>query len=145
MLNSFLQFYICGLITCLNSSEEKLEDKLKNLGRDISEKIVLLKEFDRENDINLLMYKIAHYILPELFTTKRSVEVSENYKNVFFLYEIYSDFNEMIYNDLHLEHIVIGVIEGVLEFSGFKASVLVYSNMGQSKKCNAIYEIKICE
>lgn len=145
MRDDLLQFYLCGALRYILKSGKEPEDELKTLGRDMGKRIVLIRDFRRDDDIDSLIYRVAYTLLPSLYQTERIVEISESQSDTYLLYESSSMFNR--YGPHHgsfcSSSLVAGVIEEVLACSRFNSLVTAYNLPTPEQPSRVVYAIRI--
>lgn len=138
MKDFLLRYYLCGAIKYLKNTD--IEERLKSIGKDMANKIVLVYDFKIDNDVESLLFRITFDLLSIIYKTKRTIEKSE-IKNVYYLIEQDPLFD--LYNsseNICIESLFSGIIENILEFSGFSSKVTAHKYSGENK---IVYEIQI--
>lgn len=143
MKNIFLKYYFCGVLKYIQKGNENdYEKELNLIGKDIGQRIALLYHFKREKEIESLLYKLVFTLLPSIYQANRRIEKSSDPKILYYIYEnepIFEDFN---YKDQLFcpSSIIAGVIEVLLEISGFNFKVIAYNNTDETT--GVIYTIE---
>lgn len=133
------------LINYLNHDE----NKLKQFGYQVGRNMLILNRFDKDKDIEGLLYKITFSYLPLFYNTTRYLEKENDInstKPYYLIIEPNSFFNNICLNKLDetfcYETIFAGIIEMILTASEISAEVTAY-NIFQEQHNEVIYEIKL--
>ena len=133
------------LINYLNHDE----NKLKQFGYQVGRNMLILNRFDKDNDIEGLLYKITFSYLPLFYNTTRYLEKrigGNSTKSHYLIIEPNSLFNNICLNKLDetfcYETIFAGVIEMILAASEVSAEVNAH-NILHEQYNEVIYEIKL--
>ncbi|ELA41005.1 uncharacterized protein VICG_01964 [Vittaforma corneae ATCC 50505] len=146
MKSLFTKYFICGLFKYLQKGDGgKLEQQLSFLGRDIGQRIALLTRFKRDRDLDSLVYRIVFVLLPCLYPADREIAKGEDPALPFYIHESSPAFEDFDYQDPSFcaSAVVAGIIEMVLEISGFEFQVLAYNCQNGDEKKKVVYTIGI--
>ncbi len=138
----FTKYYFCGVFKYIRKGNKlDLEKELNLIGRDIGQRMVLLTHFKRDFELESLLYRIVFTLLPCLYPAERIIEKSKNSTVMFYIYENDAAFDDCTDQSACASSIISGVIEIVLEISGFDFLVSAYKSANEDKR--VIY--MICE
>lgn len=143
MKSLFMRYELCGLLRYLQKEgRPDLESDLKEIGRDIGQRIALLARFKRDRDLNSLLYRIVFVLLPSLYQADRSIEKGDE-KFPVYIHEAGPVFNDPSHESSSFcaSAVIAGVIEVVLEISGFKLKVLAYNYAAADGKRTVVYTV----
>lgn len=145
MRDDLLQFYLCGALKYIARGKNDPEDELKALGRDMGKRMVLIQDFRRENDIDSLIYRVAYTLLPSLYQTERLIEICEDQRDTYLLYEASPIFNRRAscHESFCSDSLIAGAIEEVLRCSGFNSLVTAHNLPIQGQPNRVVYAIKV--
>lgn len=136
MKNLLIRHFFCGLHRYLQkASSAGLEQDLTLVGRDIGQRIALQTRFKRDKDLDSLVYRIVFVLLPCLYQADREIGKGDDPALLFYIYESSPALEDFGSQDASFcaSSVVAGVIEVVLEISGFNLQVLAYSCQNERK------------
>lgn len=127
---------------------DDLECELKGVGYDMGKRMLILRSFKPDQDVESLLYRLAYILLPSFYETERVLEKSDTDRNTYLLTESSPLLNQ--YVSLPDEHasftcdaIFAGAIESVLMASGFSSDVTAHNVESISHPNKVVYVIKI--
>ena len=129
--NDFLKYAICALIQDLKDNNEDIEQEMKKVGHILGRMALEHDDFQRELDLESLLYKITYTFLDKIYSTSRKLEVSTKNSKEYYIFEHEPLFSQHVslpesWKDFCPESIMSGVIEYALLASGFECEVNGY-------------------
>ncbi|KAM0681772.1 hypothetical protein GINT2_000287 [Glugoides intestinalis] len=144
MRNLFMKYYFCGLFKYIQAKNGKeLEKELNQIGKDVGERLALLLNFKQDKELDSLIYRIVCIVLPELYQTERTIERGEAKSSVsYYIHEKGAVFESFESKDGTFcpSTIISGIIQSILEISGFSYEVLAYNSVEDDMK-KVIYTV----
>ena len=89
--------------------------------------------FKREKELESLLYRLVFTLLPCLYQAERVIEKSNNSAILFYIYETDPTFDDLDDQSFCVSTLTGGVIEIILEISGFNYEVVTYNCIKEKK------------
>ncbi|KCZ76394.1 hypothetical protein H311_02608, partial [Anncaliia algerae PRA109] len=141
--SSFLSFFISEIIQEMIIKSLPIEKSLHTLGRKIAPYLIELYEFNRDIDLDSLIYKITYIFLPHIFTTTRKISKREN---IYFISEnvpLIMSYMSIPSEGFSADALIAGIIESVINATGYECNVNAYTAPENGFPRKTIYSIEI--
>lgn len=147
MREEFFKYAYAASWNYIRKSDD-LECELKEIGYDMGKRMLILKNFKPDQNVESLLYRLAYILLPSFYETERVLEKSDTDRNTYLLTENSPLINQHVSlpeecASFTCDAIFAGAIESVLMASGFPSDVTAHNVESISHPNKVVYVIKI--
>ncbi|WUR02216.1 trafficking protein particle complex subunit [Vairimorpha necatrix] len=148
--DQFLKFALCALVQDLKDNNEDIENEMKKIGHIFCRSALEILDFNRETDLQSLLYNITYTLLEKIHSSPRKLEISSTNNKEYFIFEYEPFFTKHVpltetWKDFCPESVMTGVIEYAIAASGFKCEVSGYVRPIEKYPDTVVYFIKVHE
>lgn len=144
---SFISYLTCGIIEYYMKDGANIENKLKEIGYEVG--LIMLEEynFERENHLPTLLYRITYTLLNNIEETERRIEKIKEQENAYILTDYDGIFGRFIsvpeeWKGFSADSIMCGIIEAAITASGYKVDVIAYSDPTDTHPNRVVFQIQ---
>lgn len=143
MPTSFLSFFVSEIIQQLIKKSLPLETSLHSLGRRIAPYLIEAYKFDRDIDLDSLLYKITYTFLPQIFQTTRRISKKENSYFIFENVPLLMSYMSIPNEGFSADSLMGGIIERVINATGYDCKVSAYTAPEEGMPRKTVYCVEI--
>ncbi|RVD93202.1 transport particle complex subunit [Tubulinosema ratisbonensis] len=140
---TFLSFLASEIIQQLINNQSNLESNLHHLGKKIAPFLIELYDFERDIELDSLIYKITYSFLPQIFITQRKLGKKDNNYVIYENVPLFMSYMSIPYEGFSSDALIAGIIERVVNASGFECSVNAYTAPEEKHPRKTVYLIEI--
>lgn len=143
--SSFPSFLVSEIIQHFLKNKSNIEANLHSLGKKIAPFLIEMYDFERDIELDSLIYKVTYSFLPQIFQTQRKLGKKENSYVIYENIPLFMSYMSIPHEGFSADALIAGIIERVINASGFDCKVSAYTAPEEKLLRKTVYLIEILD